>query len=138
MLDGAAREAIVAEIPRHAGHLATIRDGVVLHGDLVPRHVWSDRDHLVGLIDWGDAMVGDPRYDLARFSMAGTGAHRLLLRGYPPRPPPDSPVVFFYRLVWALRSLAVECDAGGDWIEGYLSTIHHEVRSLQVTSPWND
>lgn len=134
ILDRAAREAIAAQITRHAGHLATVGSGVLLHGDLVPRHVWSDRGRLVGLIDWGDAMVGDPLYDLARVSMAGTDALRLLLRGYAPQSPPDSRVVSFYRMVWSLCSLAVECGAGGDWIEGYPSTIHRELRSLQTAS----
>jgi aminoglycoside phosphotransferase (APT) family kinase protein len=42
------------------------RDPVWVHGDLYSRHLIVDSANLVcGVIDWGDAHVGDPALDLA-------------------------------------------------------------------------
>ena len=42
------------------------RADVVVHGDLYARHVLVDeRGALAGIIDWGDACLGDPAVDLA-------------------------------------------------------------------------
>jgi len=39
---------------------------VWVHGDLYPRHLLLDGDrHLCGVIDWGDAHLGDPAIDLS-------------------------------------------------------------------------
>jgi len=105
------------------GHLAGITQGVLLHGDLTPRHVWNDEGRLAGLIDWGDAMVGDPLFDLARFSMASGEAFQRFLRGYGGSTSPDERVLAFYRAVWSLMALTVECRAGGDWFDDYVSTV---------------
>lgn len=35
-----------------------------LHGDLYARHLLVDRGRLIGVIDWGDLMAGDPAVDL--------------------------------------------------------------------------
>lgn len=114
---------------RIRAHLAGVDHGVLLHGDLMPKHVWTDQGRLTGLIDWGDAMVGDPLFDLARFSMAGLDASQRLLEGYGGSTP-DAHVLAFYRMVWSLMALAVECGAGGDWVDGYLSTVRRELDFL--------
>jgi len=36
---------------------------VILHGDLEASHVFWDGEHVTGLIDFGDAKLGDPLYD---------------------------------------------------------------------------
>jgi Phosphotransferase enzyme family. len=64
-------------------------------GELVDRHVisvdlagrirttvFAEHETFAGLIDWGDVAVGDPRYDLARFSINAPGALAPLLDGY--------------------------------------------------------
>jgi aminoglycoside phosphotransferase (APT) family kinase protein len=40
------------------------RSPVTLHGDLYARHLLVDQGRLVGVIDWGDLMRGDPAIDL--------------------------------------------------------------------------
>ncbi|OKI44714.1 phosphotransferase family protein [Micromonospora sp. CB01531] len=115
------------QLRRMRDHLARVHQGVLLHGDLVPKHVWSEADQLAGLIDWGDAMVGDPLFDLARFSMAGRDDFQLLLRGYGGPFPPDERILSLYRLVWSLMALTVECGAGGDWVADYVSTVRREL-----------
>lgn len=90
-LDVAGRftEVVVPHLPaahRHAGErlLARVHDlpddvaPLVVHGDLGPSHLLCDADGLRGVIDWGDARLGDPAIDLAwllngtprRFSIA--------------------------------------------------------------------
>jgi aminoglycoside phosphotransferase (APT) family kinase protein len=48
---------------------------VFIHGDLGAEHVFADGDHLTGVIDWGDAAIGDPGIDHGRlmrdFGVAG-------------------------------------------------------------------
>ena len=48
-------------------------DPVVLHGDLGPEHLLAKAGRLSGVIDWGDARIGDPALDLA-WLLYGTGA----------------------------------------------------------------
>lgn len=122
-----------AQMLRHhiRAHLAGIDQGVLLHGDLMPRHVWDDQGRLAGLIDWGDAAVGDPLFDLARFSMAGPEAFGNFLRGYGGSTPPDPRVLACYRVVWSLNSLTAECSAGGDWFDEYVSTVRRELGFLR-------
>lgn len=51
--------------------LLSIETGCLLHGDFHPRHVYASSGHISAVIDWGDATVGDPDYDLARILHAG-------------------------------------------------------------------
>jgi aminoglycoside phosphotransferase (APT) family kinase protein len=75
--------AAAAAIDAHADALAAVEVGSLCHGDLKAAHILVDTSGIAGLIDWGDAVVGDPLWDIARF------AHRsdpesisLLLDGY--------------------------------------------------------
>ncbi|MBD0329510.1 MAG: phosphotransferase [Thermoleophilia bacterium] len=43
----------------------------LLHADIGPEHVLSAGDRLTGVIDWGDARIGDPALDLA-WALHGT------------------------------------------------------------------
>jgi aminoglycoside phosphotransferase (APT) family kinase protein len=56
---------IDATLERFARAVEYDEPGVLLHGDLKPPHVFAEDGRFVGLIDWGDVAVGDPRYDLA-------------------------------------------------------------------------
>jgi aminoglycoside phosphotransferase (APT) family kinase protein len=126
------QDEVAAQLSQHhiRTHLAGIDQGVLLHGDLMPRHVWNDEGRLAGLIDWGDAMVGDPLFDLARFSMASEEAFERFLRGYGGSTPPDERILAFYRMVFSLMALTVECGAGGDWFDAYVSTTRSELGFL--------
>ena len=65
--------------------LAAVEVGSLCHGDLKVGHVLVDDDRLAGMIDWGDAVVGDPVWDIARFAhRADASSLSLLLEGYDP------------------------------------------------------
>lgn len=58
---------------------------VLLHGDLEPDHLFVSGDDIVGIIDFGDAKIGDPLYDFftIRENMATTPVLRAaFLEGY--------------------------------------------------------
>lgn len=100
--------------------------GVLLHGDLYPRHVFTDGARLTGIIDWGDAAVGDPLFDLGRLSRAGSQAFDLVLRGYQADialTADDAAGIIFYRVLWSMLALVWEHRAGGDWFQGHLDAI---------------
>jgi aminoglycoside phosphotransferase (APT) family kinase protein len=78
-------EAAAAAIDAHATALAAVEGGSLCHGDLKAAHILVDAGRLAGVIDWGDAVVGDPLWDIARFAhRADGGAVSLLLEGYDP------------------------------------------------------
>jgi len=56
----------------------------LVHGDLYARHVLLDaRGHPTGVIDWGDAHLGDPALDIAIAHMIlPAGAHAAFRRAY--------------------------------------------------------
>src|SRR5262245_14422994 len=70
-------EAAAAAIDAHAAALAAVEVGALCHGDLKAAHIFVDAGRLAGVIDWGDAVVGDPLWDIARFAHradAGAGS----------------------------------------------------------------
>jgi aminoglycoside phosphotransferase (APT) family kinase protein len=78
-------EAAAAAIDAHADALAAVEVGSLCHGDLKAAHILVEAGRLAGVIDWGDAVVGDPLWDIARFALrADGGAVSLLLAGYDP------------------------------------------------------
>lgn len=62
------------------GHLA--------HGDFGTRHIFQEKGHYTGIIDFGDSQGADQWYDLGYFHMRNAGSHfpsqfeEKLLRGY--------------------------------------------------------
>jgi hypothetical protein len=82
---GAIGKAAEAAINVHAGALAAVEVGSLCHGDLKAAHILAAGDRLAGVIDWGDAVVGDPLWDIARFAhRADAGSVSVLLNGYAP------------------------------------------------------
>jgi Ser/Thr protein kinase RdoA (MazF antagonist) len=78
-------DATESAISDHSGTLAAVEVGVLCHGDLKAGHVLIDAGRLAGLIDWGDAVVADPWFDIARFAHRSPEASlSLLLQGYRP------------------------------------------------------
>jgi aminoglycoside phosphotransferase len=67
-----------------AAPLMTCSDGRLLHGDLEGGHVFVDAsDAYQGMLDFGQAQAGDPRWDLARVRLwDGDAALDAVLEGY--------------------------------------------------------
>jgi len=102
--------------------------GVLLHGDLKVPHIFGQQGRCTGIIDWGDASAGDPRLDLARFSMDDADAFAALLRGYGvPRTADLDAVLAAYRVLWNLEALVYEQAAGGDWFDVYRGRIEADL-----------
>jgi aminoglycoside phosphotransferase (APT) family kinase protein len=78
-------DAAESAINEHAGTLGAPKAGVLCHGDLKAGHILVDGGRLAGVIDWGDALSGDPWFDIARFAHRSPEASlSSLLRGYRP------------------------------------------------------
>jgi hygromycin-B 7''-O-kinase len=54
----------------------------LVRGDLHADHIFVDGAHLAGVIDWGDALYGDPYYELPALFFGTFGANTPLLRGF--------------------------------------------------------
>lgn len=125
-----------AALEQSADELSFSGPGALLHGDLKPAHIFVTPDDRVGLIDWGDACVGDPRLDLARMSMAGATAFAIFMSGYGMTPTPDlGRVLAAYRLVWNIDALDYEHRAQGSWFDSYRSGIQAAVTELTGRAP---
>ncbi len=84
-LAGAVAEAAAGAVGARRDAIAAVEVGSLCHGDLKMGHVLVDDDRLAGVIDWGDAVVGDPLWDVARFAhRADASSLSLLLEGYDP------------------------------------------------------
>ena len=93
-------DAAASAIDDHADALAAVQ-GVLCHGDLKAAHILVDAGRLAGVIDWGDAVVADPWWDIARFAHRSPEASLpLLLRGY--RPTDDEWRLPLYEALWML------------------------------------
>ena len=57
-------------------------DRVLLHGDLMFRHVFVENGRLAGIIDWGDALVADRHYELAQIQLNLFDGDKTLLRTF--------------------------------------------------------
>lgn len=102
--------------------------GCLLHGDFHPRHVYVAGGSITGIIDWGDASVGDPVYDLGRLlhsaaMSGGPGRGRrlvdALLTTYGPAPPrlAESPeLLLVYAAVFSMWSMTGEFEGGAPWL----------------------
>jgi len=104
----------------HGGLTGYSGPGVLLHGDLKPAHLFVAGDALAAIIDWGDPWIGDPRWDLARLSMAGAGIFRPVLAGYGLDLDAElGRTLALYRAIWRVGSLHYELMASGDWFDAY-------------------
>jgi aminoglycoside phosphotransferase (APT) family kinase protein len=109
----AVADAAASAISDHAGALAAVEAGVLCHGDLKAAHILVDPGRLAGVIDWGDAVVADPWWDIARF------AHRspaeslsLLLEGYRPNADESAWRLPLYEALWMLVDACIAHNNG--------------------------
>ena len=67
LTDAAARSSLpphlVAQVGEYVARLGPF-DPVFVHGDITANHVYVEDDRLVGVIDWGDALVTDRHVEL--------------------------------------------------------------------------
>ncbi len=54
----------------------------LVHADLHSDHIFVDAGRLVGTIDWGDALHGDPYYELPALYFGTFGGNKSLLRAF--------------------------------------------------------
>lgn len=69
-----------AFVDLHAG--AEAGDRVFVHGDLCRTHVFIAAGRLRGIIDWGDAMLADPHYELVQLHRDLFASDKALLRAF--------------------------------------------------------
>jgi aminoglycoside phosphotransferase (APT) family kinase protein len=70
---------LVAQIEDYLARLGLF-DRVFVHGDLVANHVYVANGRLAGIIDWGDAVVTDRHYELAKLYFDMFRGDKALLR----------------------------------------------------------
>jgi aminoglycoside phosphotransferase (APT) family kinase protein len=100
---GTVADAAATAIADHADDLAPFENGVLCHGDLKAGHILVDGGQLAGVIDWGDAVVADPWWDIARFAHRSPAASlALLLEGYRPTTDESEWRLPLYEAVWML------------------------------------
>lgn len=111
----------------------------LLHADLGDREVFVDRStgDVTAIVDWGDALVGDPLYDLMRFVGRGpaddprparlhpTLHERYLLRN-PQHRDRFEPMMTFYRF----HICVVEAAWEPDWAQAHLAWAEDLMRRL--------
>lgn len=113
-----------AAVDDHADAIAYDGEGVLLHCDLKPAHLFVADGRLSSIIDWGDTSYGDPRYDLARLSVAGDEIFRPALEGYGLELDAGlARTLACYRAIQRVDALHYELMAGGDWFDVYRQTI---------------
>lgn len=117
-------ERVVEAVARNSV-LLHLDEGRLLHGDLHPRHVYATADEITAVIDWGDANVGDPHYDLARILHAGvlsggidravTAVTALLPGDERVLDEPQLKKMLLYAAVFVCSSMAGELEGGAPW-----------------------
>jgi len=108
----------------------TGESGSLLHSDLKAQHILAERGRLAAIIDWGDASVGDPAWDLARASMMDDRSFATICGSYPGSDRIEVVRLLpIYRVLWNARTLAGEYRADGDWFAEYQRRIAVDLES---------
>jgi Ser/Thr protein kinase RdoA (MazF antagonist) len=107
---------------------APVLDGIdgarLVHGDFCPRHVYADGSRITGIIDWGDAMAGDPVYDFGRLLHSGLRAGGIdhgrslvaaALSSYGDTVRLADPRILFYAAMFVVSSMEGEFSSGAPW-----------------------
>ncbi len=71
---------LVGQIPEYL--TPAVSDRRLVHADLTADHIYVADERLAGVIDWGDAMVTDPSYELGALTVDAFHGDRRLLRTF--------------------------------------------------------
>lgn len=72
---------LIAQVDDYLARLGPF-DPVFVNGDMMYRHVFVVDGHLTGIIDWGDAIVTDRHYELAKLHLDTFDGDKGLLRAF--------------------------------------------------------
>jgi aminoglycoside phosphotransferase (APT) family kinase protein len=124
-------ESLTTALDDHRAELAAIVDGSLCHGDLKPAHILVDDGRLSGVIDWGDAVLADPLWDIARFAhRVDPGLTAALVAGYDPDGALADALAWrlpLYGALWMLVDAIVDDRLGrdvGGLLEGSMHSLH--------------
>ncbi|ATB35880.1 hypothetical protein CYFUS_001294 [Cystobacter fuscus] len=85
------------------------RPRAVLHMDVRPANVLAREGQVLALLDWSNALVGDPALELARIAEYGLAGPEFLAayHGLEPLPPPPARLELLYRIDTAVMLAVV-------------------------------
>jgi hypothetical protein len=131
---GKVADALAAALEVHSRDLAAVEQGSLCHGDLKLAHILVDGGRLSGVIDWGDAAVADPLWDIARFAHRADAAQTdSLLAGYDPDGTLAGDLAWrlpLYGALWMLVDAIVDDRLGHD-VRGLLDGAMRSLVSLR-------
>ena len=73
---------LVSQVDDFVNRGAASTNPIFVHGDLMYRHVFVERGHLSGVIDWGDGLLTDRHYELAQVQLNLFDGDKTLLRTF--------------------------------------------------------
>ncbi len=85
LMEAAQHSSLPSRLIEGIGHfLAEFRtaETAFVHADLMHRHVFVAGGRLAGIIDWGDAALADPHYELAKLHLDLFAGDKALLRAF--------------------------------------------------------
>jgi aminoglycoside phosphotransferase (APT) family kinase protein len=122
-------DAVEAVMNAHAAALSDV-EGCLCHGDLKANHIFVEGQRLTGVIDWGDAVVGDPLWEIARYAHRGDAQSlSMLLSGYDPQGTMADEIVWripLYSVAWMLVDAVVDHRLGSS-VDGLLNAAIREI-----------
>jgi aminoglycoside phosphotransferase (APT) family kinase protein len=139
-LHGRVPASVAAAAHRAIDDIPAPAQGSILHGDLALSHLLVDprTGQVTGIIDWADAIIGDPLYDVATFSMGGPAGDQIVEEMLQPRmiaaygAGADDPRIRLYRALSHLDNAAWSIANGiTSWTDGLC---HAARRLLDETS----
>lgn len=155
VISAAFADRVRAAVADHRDLISYPGQGVLLHGDLKPAHLFVADGGLAAIIDWGDTSYGDPRWDLARLRQSGSAVCAPVLEGYVREDQELAEAGLGATLlrggvgsgseldrstaclsaILRLDMLHYELMAGGDWFDAYRTTIHQWLDSAAPATP---
>lgn len=155
VISAAVAHRVRAAVAEHRDVISYPGEGVLLHCDLKPAHLFVADGRLAAIIDWGDTSYGDPRWDLARLRHSGDAVFAPVLEGYLREDEEleeaglgpallqggvefgsefDRSIACLSAIL-RLAALHYELMAGGDWFDVYRTTIHEWLDSTAPATP---